>query len=116
MVPSRTHSRRHAVANVYSHPRRQDTYEHPSTGKLCVLLSSWLTVGMPYTCAESQASGYLLLGMLSSLVFRAVRDALPDNPAAQERIIGASLLAMGIADVRTAPWFSVYSLANLVCS
>jgi hypothetical protein len=43
--------------------------------------------------------GYLLLGMLSSLVFRAIRDALPGNPAAQERILGASLLAMAIADV-----------------
>lgn len=37
--------------------------------------------------------------MLSSLVFRAVRDALPGNPAAQERIIGASLFAMAVADV-----------------
>jgi hypothetical protein len=45
------------------------------------------------------ATGYLLLGMLSSLVFRAIRDALPGNPAAQERILGASLLAMAIADV-----------------
>lgn len=44
------------------------------------------------------APGYLLLGMLSSLVFRAIRDALPGNPAAQERILGASLLAMAIAD------------------
>jgi hypothetical protein len=44
-------------------------------------------------------TGYLLLGMLSSLVFRAIRDALPGNPAAQERIVGASLLAMAIADV-----------------
>ncbi len=33
------------------------------------------------------------------LVFRATRDALPGNPAAQERIVGASLLAMAIADV-----------------
>ncbi|KAA1466683.1 hypothetical protein DENSPDRAFT_831559 [Dentipellis sp. KUC8613] len=41
---------------------------------------------------------YLLLGMLSSLVFRAVRDALPGNPRAQERILGASLCAMAIAD------------------
>ena len=37
--------------------------------------------------------------MLSSLVFRVIRDALPGNPAAQERILGASLLAMAIADV-----------------
>ncbi|KAI9447746.1 hypothetical protein H4582DRAFT_1803253 [Lactarius indigo] len=42
---------------------------------------------------------YLLLGMLSSFVFRAIRDALPGNPAGQERILGASLLAMAIADV-----------------
>ncbi|KAI0282387.1 hypothetical protein BGY98DRAFT_1094421 [Russula aff. rugulosa BPL654] len=41
---------------------------------------------------------YLLLGMLSSLVFRAIRNALPGNPIAQERILGASLLAMAIAD------------------
>ena len=45
------------------------------------------------------AAGYLLLGMLSSLVFRAIRDALPGNPAAQERILAASLLALAIADV-----------------
>ncbi|KAF9471302.1 hypothetical protein BDN70DRAFT_888280 [Pholiota conissans] len=42
---------------------------------------------------------YLLLGLISSLVFRAVRDALPNNPAAQERILGASFLALGIADL-----------------
>lgn len=44
-------------------------------------------------------SGYLLLGLISSLVFRAIRDALPHDPAAQERILGASLLALAIADV-----------------
>ena len=43
----------------------------------------------------------MLLGLLSSFVFRAVRDALPTNPAAQERILGASFLAMAIADVRS---------------
>ena len=43
--------------------------------------------------------GYLLLGMLESIVFRVIRDALPGNPVGQERILGASLLAMGIADV-----------------
>ncbi|EIN13320.1 hypothetical protein PUNSTDRAFT_78809 [Punctularia strigosozonata HHB-11173 SS5] len=41
---------------------------------------------------------YLLLGLLSSFVFRAVRDALPRDPAAQERILGASFAAMAIAD------------------
>ena len=51
--------------------------------------------------ADFSWAGYLLLGMLSSLVFRAARDALPDNPAAQERIIGASLFAMAVADVST---------------
>ncbi|KAI0268530.1 hypothetical protein BGY98DRAFT_924847 [Russula aff. rugulosa BPL654] len=40
---------------------------------------------------------YILL--MSSLVFRAVREALPGNPAAQERILGACLLAMAIADI-----------------
>lgn len=44
--------------------------------------------------------GYLLLGLISTLVFRAVRDALPNNPVAQERIIGASFMALAIADVR----------------
>lgn len=39
------------------------------------------------------------MGLISSFVFRAVRDALPDNPAAQERILGASFLALGTADV-----------------
>lgn len=43
----------------------------------------------------------MLLGLLSSIVFRAVRDTLPNDPAAQERILGASLLALAIADVRT---------------
>ncbi|EIM88363.1 uncharacterized protein STEHIDRAFT_167669 [Stereum hirsutum FP-91666 SS1] len=42
---------------------------------------------------------YMLLGLLESLGFRAVKDALPDNPKAQERIIGASLFAMAVADV-----------------
>ncbi|KAI9508674.1 hypothetical protein F5148DRAFT_1194061 [Russula earlei] len=51
---------------------------------------------------------YLLLGMLSSLVFRAVRDALPDNPAAQEHILGASLLAMVIAD-------ATHIIASFIC-
>lgn len=38
--------------------------------------------------------------MISSLVFRAVRDALPHDPIAQERIMGASMTALAIADVR----------------
>ena len=50
-------------------------------------------------CTVDDLSGYFLLGLLSSFVFRAVRDALPNNPVAQERIIGAAFLALGIADV-----------------
>lgn len=47
----------------------------------------------------SSSLGYFLLGLISSFVFRAIRDALPNNPAAQERILGASFLALAIADV-----------------
>ncbi|KAF8554553.1 hypothetical protein OG21DRAFT_1412345 [Imleria badia] len=43
---------------------------------------------------------YMLLGLISSLVFRAIRDALPNNPEAQERILGASMTALALADVR----------------
>ncbi|TFL06271.1 hypothetical protein BDV98DRAFT_559137 [Pterulicium gracile] len=52
---------------------------------------------------------YILLAMISSLVFRAIRDALPDNPVAQERIVGAALLAYAIADVThiVASWISL---------
>ncbi|KAJ6626963.1 hypothetical protein B0H10DRAFT_2210834 [Mycena sp. CBHHK59/15] len=42
---------------------------------------------------------YLLLGLISSLVFRAARDALPHDPRAQERIVGALLAALAIADI-----------------
>jgi len=45
------------------------------------------------------ANCYVLLGLISSLVFRATRDALPHDPIAQERIVGASLTALAIADV-----------------
>lgn len=37
--------------------------------------------------------------MLEGLGLRAVRDALPGNPIAQEHIAGATLTAMAIADV-----------------
>ncbi|KAF7340158.1 hypothetical protein MVEN_01934300 [Mycena venus] len=43
--------------------------------------------------------GYLLLGLVSSLVFRAARDSLPKDPVAQERIVGSLLAALAIADV-----------------
>lgn len=42
---------------------------------------------------------YGLLSLVSNLVFRAVRDALPNDPVAQERIMGAALVAYAIADV-----------------
>ncbi len=39
------------------------------------------------------------MGMLTFLTHRAVRNALPGNPAAQERIHGAIMLSMLIVDV-----------------
>ncbi|KAF7367413.1 hypothetical protein MSAN_00803900 [Mycena sanguinolenta] len=42
---------------------------------------------------------YLLLGLVSSLVFRAARDSLQKDPVAQERIVGSLLTALAIADV-----------------
>ena len=44
----------------------------------------------------------MLLGLISTFVFRAVRDALPNDPVAQERILGASFTALALADV--SPW------------
>jgi hypothetical protein len=43
--------------------------------------------------------GYMLLSLISSFVFRAVRDALPHNLIAQEKIVKATLIALAIADV-----------------
>ncbi|KAF5336818.1 hypothetical protein D9757_014653 [Collybiopsis confluens] len=42
---------------------------------------------------------YMLLGLISSLVFRAVRDALQNDIVAQERILGSAFTALAIADV-----------------
>ncbi|KAH8101429.1 hypothetical protein BXZ70DRAFT_1007263 [Cristinia sonorae] len=52
---------------------------------------------------------YLLLGMLEGFGLRAVRDALPGNPVAQERLAGTILTAMAIADVThiAASWFAL---------
>ena len=36
-------------------------------------------------------------------MFRAVRDTLPNNPTAQERILGASFTALALADVSLNP-------------
>jgi len=45
------------------------------------------------------STGYMLLGLISSLVFRAIRDTLPNNPETQKRILGASMTALSLADV-----------------
>jgi len=37
---------------------------------------------------------------MTSLGFRAIRDSLPNNPVAQERIVGAILMSLAMADVR----------------
>lgn len=41
-----------------------------------------------------------MLGLTSTVLFRTVRDALPHDLATQERILGASLGALAVADVR----------------
>ncbi|KAG6857670.1 hypothetical protein H0H87_010239 [Tephrocybe sp. NHM501043] len=41
---------------------------------------------------------YLEPRLLQSLGFRAIRDTLPNNPAAQERILGASMMSLAFAD------------------
>lgn len=51
------------------------------------------------TWIDHVPKGYMLLSLMSSLVFRAIRDALPNDPVAQEKIVRASLTAMAIADV-----------------
>jgi hypothetical protein len=42
--------------------------------------------------------GYFLLSLMSSFVFRAVRDSVP-NAVSQERLVGAVLQVLAIADV-----------------
>ena len=54
----------------------------------------------------------MLLGLISTFVFRAVRDALPNNPAAQERILGASFTALALADVSALPTTQQLSLTH----
>ena len=46
-------------------------------------------------------TGYALVALISSLVFRAIRDTLPNNPEAQERILGANMTALALGDVST---------------
>ncbi|CAE6461133.1 unnamed protein product [Rhizoctonia solani] len=44
-------------------------------------------------------NAYSTIGMLSAFGFRAVRRALPNNPIAQEQIIGAILAVLATADI-----------------
>jgi hypothetical protein len=43
--------------------------------------------------------GYLLLFLLTSLGYRAARDALRNDPVSQERIVGGLMTALAIIDV-----------------
>lgn len=45
------------------------------------------------------------MSVTSSLVFRAIRNGLPNNPEAQERIVGAILTALLLGDV-SAKWLA----------
>lgn len=63
-----------------------------ATGKLCIF-------HVYFIHSIQLLLGYLLLGLISSLVFRAIRDALPNDMEAQERILGASFTALALADV-----------------
>ncbi|KAJ1311631.1 hypothetical protein OPQ81_010107 [Rhizoctonia solani] len=53
---------------------------------------SWMILGQ-------LVNAYAVIGMSSALGFRAVRRALPNNPAAQEQIIGATLGVLAAADI-----------------
>ena len=72
---------------------------------------SWFCIAKCKQLTRSWLLGYLLLGMLEGLGLRAVQKALPDNPVAQERLVGATLLAMAIADVSG---FSAFRICFLV--
>lgn len=45
------------------------------------------------------ANSYMLLGLLQTFGWRAMRDTLSDQPAIQERILGASMAALAFADM-----------------
>jgi hypothetical protein len=69
---------------------------HLAVGKLCVELTP--CVILRASQATSGDSGYFLLSLMSSFVFRAVRDSA-SNPVSQERLVGAVLTVLAIADV-----------------
>jgi len=46
--------------------------------------------------------GFLLIFVITSLVFRAIRDNLSHDLAAQERLTGTLLFSLGVADVSNA--------------
>ncbi|KAG7450765.1 uncharacterized protein BT62DRAFT_1072790 [Guyanagaster necrorhizus] len=42
---------------------------------------------------------YLLLGMISTVVFRTIRNAVPKDPQLQERLVGSLLFCLAVADL-----------------
>jgi len=44
-------------------------------------------------------NAYLVIGLLQPVIFRTVRDTLPNNPAAQERILRSSLIVSAATDM-----------------
>lgn len=92
MVPCPAHPSRHSI---------RDTGRENDDGNMAAwqLYDSHLPPKQTYLLFGSTSIGYLLLGLISSLVFRAIRDTLPNNPEAQERILGASMTALALADV-----------------
>lgn len=69
---------------------------HLAVGKLYVGRIAGVVVRASQ--ATLNVSGYFLLSLMSSFVFRAVRDSVP-NPVPQERLVGAVLMVLAIADV-----------------
>ncbi|KAK0198119.1 hypothetical protein F5146DRAFT_73220 [Armillaria mellea] len=42
---------------------------------------------------------YLLLGMISTVVFRTIKNAVPKDPQLQERLVGSLLFCLAVADL-----------------
>lgn len=93
----------------------KDLDGHLATGQLLVnhvILVEIAGVLNGLLCAHC-ATGYLLLGLISSLVFRAIRDGLPHDPASQERILGAAFTALAAADVSFVLRLTLHILINI---
>lgn len=83
---------------TYSHGARTTRQRYaciPVHRNSCLNIVATLPDGM----LDNVISAYAVIGMSSAFGFRAVRKAIPNNPAAQEQIIGASLAVLAIADV-----------------